>query len=357
MTGEARDNLSIGTTTAIAQIASRVVTELDKYGVMPVPECYEVWFTHIQGSMPALSSEIQERLEGAAPIDTGFVKALYYKYCGLEHIQAAFDKHYEGIMTEVRGLQDVAQNLSSSASDFGTEVTAIAGTVEQAASSPAELAKIVSSLVETAAKAAKRNAELEGELANATNKIGALHDSIKEIEQDAHTDFLTKLSNRRRFDKFLRDAHAVAMKDGTPFSLIVGDVDHFKKFNDTFGHPVGDQVLKFVGSVLKNNTKGQDMCARYGGEEFAIALPNTGATHAASLAEHIRGAIARRKLISRTTNEDLGTITMSFGVAELRPGVSPEQLFEEADAALYDAKKTGRNKVVVREQPLLRQIA
>lgn len=357
MTGEARDNVSIGTTTAIAQIASRVVAELENYGVMPVPECYEVWFTHIQGSMPALSSEIQERIEAAAPIDTGFVKTLYYKYCGLEHIQSAFDKHYEGIMSEVRGLQNVATGLSTSANDFGAEVTAIAGDVAKAGHSSAEIGKLVNVLIETAAKAVKRNEVLEGELVNATNKIGALHDSIKEIEQDAHTDFLTKLSNRRRFDKFLRDAHAGAMRDGTPFALIVGDVDHFKKFNDTYGHPVGDQVLKFVGSVLKNNTKGQDMCARYGGEEFAIALPNTGSTHAASLAEHIRGAIARRKLISRTTNEDLGTVTMSFGVAELRPGLSPEQLFEEADAALYEAKRTGRNKVVVREQPMLRQIA
>ncbi|MBY0423297.1 MAG: GGDEF domain-containing protein [Parvularculaceae bacterium] len=355
MTGEARDSVSVGTTTAIMQIASRVVSELERFGVPPVPECYEVWFTHIQGSMPALSNEINERLEAAAPIDTGFIKALYYKHCGIEHIQAAFDKHYEGIMKEVRGLQDVATNLTSSATDFGAEVTEIAGAVEKA--TPAEFGKLVGALIESAGKAAQRNAALESELAAATHKIGALHDSIKEIEQDAHTDFLTKLSNRRRFDKFLRDAHTVAMREGAPFSLIVGDVDHFKKFNDTFGHPVGDQVLKFVGSVLKNNTKGQDLCARYGGEEFAIALPNTNAQHAASLAEHIRAAIARRKLISRTTNEDLGTITMSFGVCELRPGLTPEQLFEEADAALYEAKKGGRNRVVVRETQLLRQIA
>ena len=355
MTGEARDTLAIGTTTAISQIAQRVVADLEKLGIPPVPECYEVWFLHLQGSSPALSAEVAERMEGAAPIDTGFVKALYYKHCGLEHIQAAFDKHYEGIMTEVRGLQGVAQDLTSSASEFGAEMTGIAGRVANV--SPGDLPNVVGMLIESAGKAAKRNAELESQLAAATSKIGALHDSIKEIEQDAHTDFLTKLANRRRFDKFMRDACALAMKDGAPFSLIVGDVDHFKKFNDTFGHPVGDQVLKFVGSVLKNNTKGQDMCARYGGEEFAIALPNTNAQHASSLAEHIRGAIARRKLISRTTNEDLGTITMSFGVAEMRPGLSPEQLFEEADAALYDAKKTGRNKVVVRDQPLLRQIA
>lgn len=354
MTGDARDTVQIGTVTAISQLAQRAITELESLGVAPVPECYEVWFTHLQGAMPALSSEISERLETAEPVDTAFVKSLYYKYCGLEHIQAAFDKHYEGIISEVRNLHTVAHDLTNSASTFRTDVVEIA---ERAKTSPADIATIVGMLVETASNAARRNAELEAQLSDATQKIGVLHDSIKEIEQDAHTDFLTKLSNRRRFDKFLRDAHAMAVKDATPFSVVVADVDHFKKFNDKFGHPVGDQVLKFVGSVLKNNTKGQDMCARYGGEEFAIALPNTSAQHAASLAEHIRAAIARRKLISRTTNEDLGTITMSFGVAELRPGLTAEQVFEEADLALYDAKNGGRNRVVVRDTRSLRQIA
>ncbi|MEQ8178217.1 MAG: GGDEF domain-containing protein, partial [Amphiplicatus sp.] len=130
--------------------------------------------------------------------------------------------------------------------------------------------------------------------------------------------------------------------------------DHFKKFNDTWGHHIGDQVLKFVASVLEKNTKGKDSVARYGGEEFAIALPNTGIDNAEKLAEQIRIEISRRKLVSKTTNEDLGSITMSFGVAEFHPGATVDGLLQDADSALYRAKTAGRNMVVTHETEVRR---
>lgn len=357
MTGDARDqSVAMTTTTALKDIGLKIVSDLQRHNVAAVPECYEVWFHYLQGSIKSLSDAIDEKLRKSEEIDTAFVKSLYYRFCGLEHIQSAFDKHYEGIITEVHGLQNVAQNLSASAGSFGEEVRTISDQAKGADSS-VEVARLVGRLVEASAKAAARNAELEAELEAASNKISTLHDSIKEIEQDAHTDFLTKLFNRRRFDKLINEAHLTAQRDGTPLSLIMCDVDHFKRFNDTYGHPVGDQVLKFFGGVLKSNTKGQDLCARYGGEEFAILLPNTSAKNAEAVAEQIRAVIARRKLISRTTNEDLGTVTMSFGVTELRTGLSVEALFEAADSALYEAKRTGRNKVVTHEARALRAIA
>ncbi len=143
-------------------------------------------------------------------------------------------------------------------------------------------------------------------------------------------------------------------RDSTPLSLILCDVDHFKKFNDTWGHHIGDQVLKFVASVLEKNTKGKDSVARYGGEEFAIALPNTGIDNAEKLAEQIRIEISRRKLVSKTTNEDLGSITMSFGVAEFYPGATADGLLQDADSALYRAKTAGRNMVVIHETEVRR---
>lgn len=148
-------------------------------------------------------------------------------------------------------------------------------------SSETELRSFIAAIVETAAAATKRNRELEGKLSNAAENIGRLRESIEVIEEEALTDFLTKLANRRRFDKFLREAIATADKEGSQLSIIVCDIDHFKKFNDAFGHQVGDHVTKFVADILKKNTKGQDRAARYGGEAFAIVLPNTGAVERA----------------------------------------------------------------------------
>ena len=129
-------------------------------------------------------------------------------------------------------------------------------------------------------------------------------------------------------------------------SLILGDIDHFKTFNDTWGHQIGDQVLRLVASVLKDNVKGQDLLARYGGEEFAIVLPNTSLKDATTLADNIRLAVSKRRLLNKFTNTDLGRITMSFGVAPYVPGDSVDHLIRNADAALYKAKETGRNRVM-----------
>ena len=124
------------------------------------------------------------------------------------------------------------------------------------------------------------------------------------------------------------------------------DVDHFKKFNDTFGHLTGDQVLRLVAMSVKQNVKGQDIAARYGGEEFAVVLPNTLLRSAITVADHIRRAVMAKELMKRSTGEHLGRVTISVGVASLRPDDTPQTLIERADTCLYAAKRAGRNQVI-----------
>jgi len=339
---------------ALNDMAAKALADLERLAIAPLPECYEVWFLHLQNQNLPLSQDIEDRLAAGGALTTDFITGLYYKHCGFDHLRAAFDQHYEGIMGEVVGLQGVAKGLADSASEFGSDIKAISNDVQGVTLTQGELKRFVNLLVDTASRATRRNAELEDELIAAARKINTLHDSIKEIEKDAHTDFLTKLANRRRFDKTMREAMKASERDSTRLSLILCDVDHFKKFNDTWGHHIGDQVLKFVASVLEKNTKGKDSVARYGGEEFAIALPNTGIDNAEKLAEQIRIEISRRKLVSKTTNEDLGSITMSFGVAEFHPGATVDGLLQDADSALYRAKTAGRNMVVTHETEVRR---
>ena len=116
---------------------------------------------------------------------------------------------------------------------------------------------------------------------------------------------------------------AEASELGTPLCLMLLDIDHFKRFNDTWGHQTGDQVLRLVAMTLKSNIKGKDMAARYGGEEFAAILPETDLEGAMIVADNIRKAIQAKELLKRSTNEKLGRITASFGVAMYRPGDTP----------------------------------
>ena len=129
------------------------------------------------------------------------------------------------------------------------------------------------------------------------------------------------------------------------FRLMLVDIDHFKRFNDTWGHQTGDQVLRLVAMTLKSNLKGKDMAARYGGEEFAAILPATDLEGAVIVADNIRKAVQAKELLKRSTNEKLGRITASFGVAAYHPGDTPSSLIDRADRCLYAAKHAGRNRV------------
>ncbi len=124
------------------------------------------------------------------------------------------------------------------------------------------------------------------------------------------------------------------------------DIDHFKKFNDTFGHLTGDQVLRLVAVSIKQNVKGLDTAARFGGEEFAIILPGCDLVGATQVAEQVRKAVQARELVKRSTGENLGRVTISVGVATFRKEDTPVTIVERADAALYAAKRGGRNMVV-----------
>jgi diguanylate cyclase (GGDEF)-like protein len=158
------------------------------------------------------------------------------------------------------------------------------------------------------------------------------------LSQAAITDSLTGLRNHRAFQESLMNLVQMAERYGQPLSLIMLDIDYFKQFNDRFGHPAGDELLRQVASLLRQSARAYDVVARYGGEEFAILLPNTDLNEAIRVAERLRQQIA-------AIQNPYAPITASFGVASYRHGSAPATLLYEADTALYEAKRRGRNRV------------
>ena len=147
------------------------------------------------------------------------------------------------------------------------------------------------------------------------------------------------------------------METGEPLSVLIADIDHFKHFNDTYGHQLGDQVLKLVARTLTKSVKGRDTPARYGGEEFAIILPQTRLKDASVVADQIRQTITRHKLVGKESGDDYGVITLSFGASQYRPGEPLGNLVRRADAALYHAKRSGRNRVSTEEMVDLERLS
>lgn len=188
---------------------------------------------------------------------------------------------------------------------------------------------------------AARTSELE-------RKAMQLAAANTELEKMAAEDGLTGLSNRRAFDNFLDTAWRHSMRQGHPVALLLIDVDNFKAYNDTYGHPMGDSCLQRVAQVLKEHARRSlDLVARYGGEEFVVVLPDTGSQHAAKLAQRISQAVRALQIPSEAGVD--GIVTVSLGVAALTPrrGIGPDVLVEQADSALYRAKRNGRDTVEV----------
>jgi diguanylate cyclase len=157
---------------------------------------------------------------------------------------------------------------------------------------------------------------------------------------------LTGLLNRKGFSQAL-DSETVRVSESRNLSLLMIDIDHFKKVNDTYGHLLGDKVIRFVGMTVKDRIKGKDLAACYGGEELAVLLPETSLAGARSVAEEIRRAMATARIQRLDNGQAIGAITVSLGVAQYRPGETHEALIARADAALYRSKESGRNRVSV----------
>ena len=179
-----------------------------------------------------------------------------------------------------------------------------------------------------------------------------LERSNGELAALALLDGLTGLANRRRFDAALDDEFARAMRNQTPLALIMLDVDYFKKYNDHYGHPQGDECLKEISRILKTATaRTGDLVARYGGEEFVILLPGTDITGAAAIAERVRLSIQALNMEHATIPD--GIVTVSLGITAFIPQRqqnSPQQLIQQADQALYKAKEAGRNQICISTQ-------
>ncbi len=182
----------------------------------------------------------------------------------------------------------------------------------------------------------------------------ALEEANQKLERLSFLDGLTNIANRRRFDEFLEREWRRGLRDGTPISVIMTDIDFFKAYNDTYGHEAGDEILKMVAGALSATlNRPADLVARYGGEEFVVVLPGTDSGGAALLAERLRGGVESLQIAHAGSRVGVH-VTISLGVATMVPqrGVSPDVLVAAADQALYQAKHEGRNRVRVSVEPV-----
>ena len=313
-------------------------------GLPATPDNFELFYAYAAGENPGLMQVMRGLIESGRPFTPELVADLRMR-C-LSGARAA--NTMESLGGDMGSLiNDVMDRLESASRDTASYKAALSAATGQLGGerSQADLRKLVEGLVAATRAMEQRAKALEGELQASSQQVHDLRGKLDDVRKESMTDPLTQIANRKAFDEAVKSALS-GVAQGETVSLLICDIDHFKKFNDSWGHQTGDQVLRLVAACLSENTKGRDTAARYGGEEFAVLLRGTDLENASNVAEQIRGTVETKKLIKKSTGDILGTITISIGVAQFAKGETIDAVIRRADACLYGAKHHGRNLVI-----------
>jgi diguanylate cyclase len=311
--------------------------------VPPTAENYAVWYAYASG-MPEVKRTIDILISNKQEFTAALNLELHTRFCDGGRHFSEISETSGRLQYAVDQVMRHIKTASGDASDFGKTLDQFSDAMG-AMPGDDEFRVVVSGLIFETQRTIERNRTLEDRLHQSSDEIAELRQNLEVVRREAMTDALTGIPNRKFFETRLGEAARNAMESGEALSLLLLDIDHFKQFNDSYGHQLGDQVLRLVARTLMESVKGRDTPARYGGEEFAIILPQTRLKDARGLADQIRRTIMRRRVVRKHTGDDFGSITLSIGVACYRPGEQLLETVRRADGALYHAKRNGRNRV------------
>ncbi len=321
---------------------------LKRNGNPAYPRNYEIWYTYSAGYNRDLNRAINGALDRQEHIDSALLERIYEEFISPTSLADQVGVTGEKVSEEIDQLLQRLEASSGNVGEYGAQLREAATTLSNADTQSAAL--VIKQVLIATRSMEERNALLEQQLNDSKEQISDLQHSLEAVRTETITDALTGLANRRHFDQSLERLMVQGRREDTPVCLVMGDIDHFKSFNDTYGHQTGDQVLKLVGMTIKQSVKGRDVATRYGGEEFGMILPQTAMDSAKIVAEQVRTAVQTKELVKRSTGETLGRISMSFGIAMMNDEDTPETILARADAALYKSKRDGRNRTTTENQ-------
>jgi diguanylate cyclase len=326
----------------------QALERLERDVLLPTPRNYMVYYHYFAGDIQPLNADY-DTIIANGKITQYQCNELYEKYIVADR-ELLLARNASGVVdTEIKKVMQILDTSIKGAERFGSNLSDFSGQVTNAKSLDVLRGAIENIVAETRAVAVQ-NQNLREELHMTSAKLDEVQKDFEKVYKEAQLDPLTKVGNRKMFEKEMTRVVLEARQHPHVLSLLMIDIDHFKKFNDAHGHLIGDQVLRLVAKTLVENLKGRDIIARYGGEEFVILLPQTRLQDAERVANLLRASLATKQIRKRNSNEVLGAVTISIGAAELAGTEDSDTFIARADAALYQAKQTGRNKVVCAQQ-------
>ena len=328
-------------------VVKDVLTRALKDGLGLTPPVFSVLYAYYTDSHPDLKRRVDE---AGDKLSEAICQELYDAYLSDAHekrfVQDASHR-LQNTMTDIAGL--IATSGAAQREYQQTLLNKTDRLSDAHEPDTAELKNMIQTLLSDTKRMLADNQKLEQKLNQSAVDMQEMRENIQHLKREALTDSLTSLANRKAFDMEIKLRSSEALENDKPMSLLMVDIDHFKQFNDTYGHQVGDQVLKLVSNALQSGVKQHEMVARYGGEEFGVILPGSKLRDAEKIAEKLREKIALKDIINQAKKENMGRLSVSIGVAQLKAGEPVSLLIERSDRALYKAKALGRNMVVAVE--------
>lgn len=322
------------------------------HGVPATGANYEVWLAYRLSSNQPLREALDARIAAGEKFTAEFMAQTHDRFFTSAGASAQIVLAGERIARDLGEVLLFLKSAEEKSGDYGRTLESVATDLNRGLA-PDQIRQIVSSLAAATLDMANHNQHLNDQLQRSSREMETMRKTLETVRVESLTDGLTGLANRRMFDETLRMRIDEARAQKAELCLLLCDVDHFKRFNDTWGHHTGDQILRFLASAMQTHARPDFLVARYGGEEFAMIMPRLSERAAMQTAEALRVAIQAKRLRRRSTNEDLGQVTVSMGIATLQPSDTPVGFLERADACLYASKRNGRNRVTTDATPVL----
>ena len=328
----------------IAEIAKKVLLEMGQKGVALTPENYEVWFEYCTGSNESLRTHINEIVTSGKTFTAEINKDLYDMFFGKGKEERIVTKIHLGIQKILKHILHEILGQSNSITHYSKNLNKYLCQLDSA-KELSEIRQIVKDIIKDTTTMEESSRTLQQQLKKATAEAQDLKQNLEKSEREMLIDILTGVCNRKAFDKKINEFYDRFKKKNDFFSVIMLDIDLFKKLNDSYGHRIGDEVLALVGARLKECVKGKDFIARYGGDEFVVLLPMTTLKQTTIVAENIRKDMIEKQLKLKKTGERIGNISVSLGVSQIHSSDTINSVIERADEALYLAKSAGGNNI------------
>lgn len=326
------------TESEVAELSKQTMNKIQALNIKPSPIHYTLIFEYLAKIDPSFAEQIEMAIVKGQYNDVT-AELLFF-----DLISTIFKKH---LPTDT--FTNVLTGLLTSLNDWQLHIHQEKNILkyqqqEIINEQPENKILLADTIFPTLERMILKNEELKKSIQASQQQVEELTEKLNNASQQAKTDELTKLLNRRGFNLAFEHLAIDAKENRQSFCLLVLDLDLFKIINDTHGHLFGDAVLRYIAKLLQNEMKGKDTIARVGGEEFALILPETPYSGALKFANSLRERIANQTLEHKTKNERI-KLTVSIGLSVYQLGEPLETLFDRADKALYLAKNNGRNRV------------